>query len=53
MLLDAGTFTQLFFGLYGARQLQQAGMIYGDSENALEILDKLFPRENNFINEYF
>ena len=53
VLLDAGTFTQLFFGLYGARQLQQAGMIYGDSENALEILDKLFPRENNFINEYF
>ena len=53
VLLDVGTFTQLFFGLYGACQLQQAGMIYVDSKNALEILDKLFPRENNFINEYF
>ena len=53
VLLDAGTFTQLFFGLMGPAQLQQAGMIYVDSKNALEILDKLFPRENNFINEYF
>ena len=53
VLLDAGTFTQLFFGFMGPAQLQQAGMIYVDSKNALEILDKLFPRENNFINEYF
>ena len=53
VLLDVGTFTQLFFGLYGPEQLQKAGMIYVDSENAWEILDKLFPRENNFINEYF
>ena len=52
-MLDVGTFTQLFFGLYGPEQLQKAGMIYVTVKKCMEILDKLFPRENNFINEYF
>lgn len=53
VLMDVAGFTQLFFGLYSVEQLQRAGTIYLADEETKEILDKLFPQENNFINEYF
>ncbi len=53
VLMDVESFTQLFFGFQGSRDLERAGAIYVADEETREILDKLFPRENNFINEYF
>lgn len=53
VLMDVGVFTQLFFGAYSVDELLQAGMLLISDENAKEVLEKLFPKENNFINEYF
>ena len=51
--MDISTFTQLYFGTYDARQLYQQGRILAEDTKHITMLAKLFPRGNNFINEYF
>ena len=53
VLMDVGTFTQLFFGTYSVQTLLQAGMLFAADASAEDTLAKLFPQQNNFINEYF
>ena len=53
--MDMGTFTQLDFGAFSATELCEAGRIRvkAGAEEKLELLDSLFPKQRNFINEYF
>ena len=51
--MDISTFTQLYFGTYDAWQLYQQGRILAEDTKHIDMLVKLFPRGNNFINEYF
>ena len=55
VVMDMGTFTQLYFGAFSARELCEAGRIRvkAGAEEKLELLDSLFPKQRNFINEYF
>ena len=53
VLMDEAAFTQLFFGAYSVNDLLKAGMIFVADKESKEVLEKLFPKENNFINEYF
>ena len=53
--MDMGTFTQLYFGAFSATELYEAGRIRvkAGAEEKLELVDILFPKQRNFINEYF
>ena len=53
--MDMGAFTQLYFGTFTARSLFEAGRIRvkAGAEEKLALLDSLFPKQRNFINEYF
>lgn len=55
VVMDMGTFTQLYFGAFSATELYEAGRIRvkTGAEDKLELLDSLFPKQRNFINEYF
>ncbi|MDY4920996.1 MAG: GNAT family N-acetyltransferase [Phascolarctobacterium sp.] len=55
IIMDMGAFTQLYFGAYNASELYAAGRIrvQAGAEEKLTLLDKLFPKCTNFINEYF
>ena len=55
VVMDMGTFTQLYFGAFSATELCEAGRIRvkAGAEEKLELLDSLFPKQRNFINEYF
>lgn len=53
ILLDESAFTQLFFGAFSAEELVRSGTVYAASEEAVSKLENLFPKENNWINEYF
>lgn len=52
-VLDIDVFTQLYFGAYTASGLHAAGKLTVRSKEALDFLDRLFPRCSNYINEYF
>ncbi|MBQ8418589.1 MAG: GNAT family N-acetyltransferase [Phascolarctobacterium sp.] len=51
--MDMGAFTQLYFGAFTATELAQAGKIKVHNTAKLAVLDKLFPKCHNYINEYF
>ena len=53
--MDMGAFTQLYFGAFSATELFEAGRlrVKAGAEEKLSLLDKLFPKQRNFINEYF
>ena len=55
VIMDMGTFTQLYFGAFTATELYEAGRIRvkNGGEEKLALLDSLFPKQRNFINEYF
>ena len=51
--MDMGAFTQMFFGAFTASELAEAGLIEVANAEKLSVLDNLFPKCRNFINEYF
>jgi len=53
VVMNMAVFSQLYFGAYTASQLFRAGKIEAKDENVLAVLDLLFPKCYNFINEYF
>ena len=55
VIMDMGAFTQLYFGAFTATELWEAGRIRvkAGAEEKLALLDSLFPKQRNFINEYF
>ncbi len=51
--MDMGAFTQLYFGALTATELAEAGKIKVHNAEKLSVLDRLFPKTRNYINEYF
>ncbi len=51
--MGMGAFTQLYFGAFSASELAAAGKIKVAAPEKLAFLDALFPRQSNYINEYF
>ena len=53
--MDMGAFTQLYLGAFSATELFEAGRlrVRVGAEGKLALLDSLFPKQRNFINEYF
>ena len=51
--MDMAAFTQLYFGAFTATELAEAGKIKVHNAEKLSVLDKLFPKCRNYINEYF
>ncbi len=51
--MDMGAFTQLYFGAFTATELWEAGRIKCANPDKLALLDRLFPKCRNYINEYF
>lgn len=50
---SVGALSQLFFGRLGAADLERQGKLQTSTPRVLDLLDKLFPLCDNFINEYF
>lgn len=48
-----GAFSQLLFGRLSGEELGEMGKLEVTYPKKLEILDKIFPKCNNYINEYF
>lgn len=53
IVMDMGAFTQLYMGTFSASELYEAGKIKAFDESKLALLDKIFPKCRNYINEYF
>lgn len=53
LTMGMGAFTQLYFGTFSATELAAAGKIKVTAPEKLAFLDALFPKETNYINEYF
>ena len=53
IIMDISAFNQLYFGTYSVNQLWSKGKILAEEQSKLHILSRLFPAQNNYINEYF
>lgn len=51
--MNMGAFTQMYFGALTATELLEAGLIRCSNPKKLTLLDELFPKQRNWINEYF
>lgn len=51
--MDIAAFTQLYFGFLSATELWEANRIEVTANEKLAFLDALFPKTNNWINEYY
>ncbi|EJW90970.1 hypothetical protein EVA_20923, partial [gut metagenome] len=51
--MNMAVFTQMYFGAFTATELWEAGLIRCGEPSKLALLDKLFPKQRNWINEYF
>lgn len=51
--MNMAAFTQIFFGAFTASELAEAGLIEVEKPEKLSVLDNMFPKCRNFINEYF
>ena len=51
--MNMAAFTQMYFGSYTATELYEAGLIRCKNTAKLALLDKLFSKTRNWINEYF
>ena len=51
--MGMGAFTQLYFGAFSATELAAAGRIKVTAPEKLAFLDALFPKQRNYINEYY
>jgi predicted acetyltransferase len=52
-LMDASTLAQLVFGTWSAEELVRQGLLHVKDDAALSLLTELFPKQVNYINEYF
>lgn len=50
--LEIGALSTLFFGRLSVQELVFLGKIKSDSPEKIEVLNQMFPKTNNFINEY-
>lgn len=53
IIMNMSAFTQMFFGIYTASELCECGYIKCDNMEKLFLLDSIFPKCRNYINEYF
>lgn len=53
VILDTAAFTQLYLGAFSVTELKEAGKLICDDEAKLQLLDAIFPKTKNWINEYF
>lgn len=53
VVMDMAAFTQLYFGFLNATELYEAGRLRCQDTEKLAFLDSLFPKQRNWINEYF
>ena len=53
VVMDMAAFTQMYFGAFTATELAEAGKIKVHNAEKLSVLDRLFPKCHNYINEYF
>lgn len=53
VVMDMAAFTQLYLGFLNATELYEAGRLRCQDTEKLAFLDRLFPKEHNWINEYF
>ena len=51
--ISIGSLTQLLFGRLGATDLLKMGKLRNIFQANLHLLEKAFPKENNYINEYY
>lgn len=51
--MDMASFTQLYFGALSATELWEMGKLQCTDAKKVELLDKLLPKQRNWINEYF
>ena len=51
--MDMGAFTQMYFGAFTASELAEAGLADCTDADKLQVLDGMFSKCRNFINEYF
>ena len=51
--MNMAAFTQMYFGAFAATELAEAGKIKVHNAEKLSVLDRLFPKCRNYINEYF
>ena len=51
--MNMAAFTQMYFGAFTATELAEAGKIKVHNAEKLSVLDRLFPKCRNYINEYF
>ncbi len=51
--MDVAAFTQLYFGQFSVQELAAENRLKVHKQEAAELLDKLFPKCHNYINEYF
>lgn len=53
VIMDSAAFTQLYFGTFTVSELEAVGRIAVNNVEAGSLLNSLFPKCNNFINEYY
>lgn len=51
--MDMGAFTQLYLGAFSATELWEAGRLQSTELKKIKLLDKLMPKQQNYVNEYF
>ena len=51
--MDIAAFTQMYFGQFSVWELAAENRLKIHNKEAAELLDMLFPKFNNYINEYF
>lgn len=51
--MDMAAFTQLYMGRLNATELWKTGRLQCKEPSKLVFMDELFPKQNNWINEYF
>lgn len=51
--MDVAAFTQLYFGQFSVQELAAENRLKIHNEEAALLLDRLFPKCHNYINEYF
>lgn len=51
--MDVAAFTQLYFGKFSVQELAAENRLKIHNQEAASLLDRLFPKCHNYINEYF
>ncbi len=51
--MDVAAFTQLYFGQFSVQELAAENRLKIHNQEAASLLDRLFPKCHNYINEYF